>query len=73
MNKNLTKELKDIIWNEGLIDPTDILVRFYELKGMKLSREDKLIFTYWKPETILRESRNLGKPSVTPKQTSLLD
>lgn len=71
MNKALIKELKDIIWNENIVDPTEILFRFYERKGMRLDDQDKLIFRYFKPETILRECRNISKPSSPKKQTQL--
>ena len=73
MNKNLIKELKDIIWKEGIVEPTEIIVRFYEKKGMKFSPDDKLLFSYYKPETLLRECRNLSKPTSPKKQTSFDD
>jgi len=72
MNKSLLKEIKAIVWDENIVDPTEILMRFYETKGLKFSDFDKYIIRFYKPETVLRTSREISKPNSI-KQGNLFD
>ena len=56
------KLLKSLIWNKKIVDPTELLITFYEEKGMTFTEDDKAIIRYYKPETVLRISRQIPKP-----------
>ena len=56
------KELRDIIWKENISDPTEILIKFYQDKEIKFTEKQLQLIRCYKPETILRQSRDISKP-----------
>ncbi len=56
------KELRDIIWKDNISEPTEILIKFYQNKEIQFTEKQLRIIRHYKPETILRQSRDISKP-----------
>ena len=63
----MIKDLKQIIWKEKIIEPNELLIRFWNNKGCKFTQQQLDTMRFYKAETILRKSRELAKPNYQTK------
>ena len=59
----MEKLIKKIIWEDKVIDPTEILIAFWESKGAKFTDYQLKLMRFYKPETITRLARDIPKPT----------
>ena len=59
--------VREVINDDLVFDPTEILIKCYEKLGAKFDPKTLQIMRHYKPETLLRESRNWTKPNQTKR------